>query len=190
MIERNQKGKLFVISGPSGVGKGTVITELLENDEDLTFSVSVTTRKPRNNEVNGKDYIFISREEFENRIKNDKFLEWAEVHGELYGTPRKQIEEELKRGKKVILDIDVEGAKQIIKTDIPKKTIFIMPPSEEELIRRLRERKTNSEKDIKMRLNQAKNEIKKQFSYDIVVENDNLKETVSKIRDIIKKEVI
>lgn len=185
MDESKKKGMLYVISGPSGVGKGTVIKEILSRDKNLALSVSVTTRKPRNGEINGKDYYFVNKEDFDNRIKNKEFLEWAEVHGSLYGTLRKDIEDYLKNGRKVILEIDVNGAKQIMEKAYPKKTIFIMPPSEKELNLRLKNRNTDAEDTINRRLMKAEKEIDEKERYDFVVENKEVMECASEILKII-----
>jgi len=186
MENKEQNGILYVISGPSGVGKGSVIKEILSQDKDLVLSISVTTRKPRDGEVNGKDYCFVSKKDFKNKIRNNEFLEWAEVHGQLYGTLKEFVEKHLNNKKKIILEIDINGANQVIKTNYPKKTIFITPPSEEELIRRLRERNTDTEGSIDKRLTQAKNEMREKEKYDYIIENKEIKNCAKKILDIIK----
>ena len=141
-------GNLFVISGSSGVGKGTVIKELLRIHPDLKLSVSCTTRKPREGEVHGKNYFFLSREEFLNCVENNEFLEWAEFSGNLYGTQKQYIIEKLEAGKNLILEIDTQGALNVKKIMPEALLIFILPPSIKELESRLRGRNTESEADI------------------------------------------
>ena len=162
-------GNLYVISGSSGVGKGTVIKELLRIHPDLKLSVSCTTRKPREGEVHGKNYFFLSREEFLNCVDNNEFLEWAEFSGNLYGTQKQYIIEKLKAGKNLILEIDTQGALNVKKIMPEALLIFILPPSIEELESRLRGRNTESEADIQKRLSFIKLEIEnsKNFDYEV-----------------------
>jgi guanylate kinase len=168
----------IVVSGPSGVGKGTVIKELLKQLPQLNLPVSYTTRPPRTGEKNGQDYYFVSEEEF---AKTD-FLEWAEVHGNKYGTPA------LNYTGDVLFEVDVQGAESI-KTKCPDcLTIFLLPPSEAELEKRLTKRKTEQPLDVKRRLQTAKKEAKKRWEADYLIVNDVLSDTVAKLIEIIKLE--
>lgn len=180
MIEKKE-GILFVVSGPSGVGKGTVINEVLKVITDINLSISYTTRPPRKNETNGKEYFFVSEEEFNRMIESGAFLEWAKVHGNLYGTPRSYIEEKLKNNEDVLLEIDTQGARQVKKAFPEGVFIFILPPSIDALLSRLYNRGTEDEKSIELRMNNAKNECREWEWYDYVVVN----ETISLSRDLI-----
>ena len=182
-----QEGLKIVLSGPSGSGKGTIVHELTKSDNFL-LSVSATTRLPRQGEEEGVHYFFRNREEFEQMIANDELLEYAEFCGNYYGTPRAFIENHVKNGKDVILEIDVQGAQQI--KDIYKDAIFIfvMPPNLIELKNRLVGRGTEDEEVIKRRLDRAKEELALYDGYDYVVINDNLAEAVSEIQDIVRVE--
>ncbi len=177
-------GKLYVISGASGVGKGTVIKGVFAVREDLEFSVSATTRPPRPSEVHGVHYYFISKEEFEEMIQKDGFLEYDAHAAAYYGTPIGQLEEKLRKGD-VILDVEPAGAK-IVREKRPDATlIFIMPPSMEELERRLRGRGDTSEEQIQLRMERAKWEMDQKDWYDHVVVNDKLEDCVQEILNII-----
>ena len=179
------KGKLLVLSGPSGVGKGTVVQRLLELDDNLALSVSATTREIRPGEVDGVHYFYISREEFEQKIKNDQMLEFTRYNGNYYGTIQNHVEEFLKNGKTVILEIEVDGAGQI-KKKIPEAiTVFLTAPSEAEVERRLRKRNTEDEETIQKRLKIAIDEMKKADSYDYVVCNDDVENAANRILDIL-----
>ena len=183
------KGKLFIISGSSGVGKGTLIKEFLKQAENIYLSVSSTTRKPREGEEHGKNYYFISREEFEQDVQNGDFLEWAEFSGNRYGTNKKRVEEVLNSGKNVLLEIEVQGAKQV-KTKMPEAVlIFILPPSLEELEKRLRGRGTESEEAIQKRLKAIEFESKESENYDYKVVNDTIDRAVAEILEIYTKKV-
>ena len=181
------KGKLFIISGSSGVGKGTIIKELLKKAGNLSLSVSSTTRKPREGEIHGKNYYFLSKEEFENAIKNDEFLEWAEFSSNKYGTSKTAVEELLNKGVNVLLEIEVQGALQV-KNKIPEAIlIFILPPSREELEKRLRGRGTESEEAILKRLNAIEFESKEAEKYDYKVVNDVVERAVDEILTIYER---
>ena len=182
-----QKGKLVVISAPSGTGKGTVINELLKLRPGFAFSVSATTRKPRQGEVNGIDYLFVSHEQFMEMIENDEFLEYARYVGEYYGTPAKPIKANIDLGITVILDIEVQGAKQVMTKDIDAITIFITAPDMAELEKRLRGRGTDSEEKIASRLERARQELEEMHCYDHIVINDNALCAAKKILSIIEK---
>jgi guanylate kinase len=182
-----QKGKLVVISAPSGTGKGTVINELLKLRPGFAFSVSATTRKPRAGEINGIDYLFVTHEQFMEMIENNEFLEYARYVGEYYGTPVKPIKTNIDLGITVILDIEVQGAKQVMTKDIEAITIFITAPDMAELENRLRGRGTDSEEKIASRLKQARHELKEMHHYDHVVVNDNASRAAEEILSIIEK---
>jgi len=178
-------GNLFVISGPSGVGKGTILQEVFKTLEDGWFSVSVTTRKARAGERDGIDYFFIDDNAFDDLIASEGLLEWAPVHAERYGTPRQPIEEHIARGEQVLLDIDVQGAIQIMEAMPECVTIFIEPPSLEVLEERLRGRGTDSEEQIVRRLREAVNEISLKPRYNYTVINDELMHATEEICSII-----
>ena len=170
-MRKGKRGVLFVFSGPSGVGKGTLKAKLFEEFADrIAYSVSATTRGPREGEVDGKDYFFISRQEFERRVKNNEFLEHAEFAGNCYGTPRAYVEKLLDSGMNVVLEIDVQGALQVMKSMPECVSVFILPPSFEELEHRLRGRGTENEEKVRERLETAKRELPyaPQYDYQIV----------------------
>lgn len=177
-------GLLIIISSPSGGGKTTVRNRLLSILPELVYSVSCTTRKPRSGEVEGRDYYFISKEDFVSKREGGEFLEWAEVFGFFYGTRVKDVDEALLQGKDVLLDIDTQGALQI-KAKKEAVLIFILPPSLEILKGRLYNRKTDSETEIGKRLKDARHELKCAHEYDYAVINDNIESTVDKIRSVI-----
>ncbi|HBY57052.1 MAG TPA: guanylate kinase [Candidatus Atribacteria bacterium] len=183
--KRKKRGLLFVVSGPSGVGKGTIREKIFEVFPDLKYSVSVTTRPLRKGERNGIDYYFISKDEFKKMIEENKFAEWALVHGEYKGTPLDFLIEQRQKGEDVLLEIDVQGAAQI-KNKFPEGIfIFIAPPSWKDLEERLRGRRTETEKDLERRLKDAFNEMKYAKNYDYLVVNDNIEDAVKKIESII-----
>ncbi|KUK14009.1 MAG: guanylate kinase [Synergistetes bacterium] len=187
-MKRN-RGKLFVISGPSGAGKGTLRRELFKAMPNLIYSVSVTTRKPRAGEVNGVDYFFITQEEFEKMRDNGELLEWAEVHGNLYGTPKGFVEEKLNQGKSVVLEIDVQGALQVKERFPEAVLIFILPPSKEELASRLKGRGTETPEELEIRLRNASWELDKRELYDYAVINDDVDRASSELIEIVKREI-
>lgn len=180
-------GKLFVISSPSGCGKGTLIAKLLGNNSNIWVSVSATTRKPRAGEVDGVNYYFLDKSDFKHMIKNDELVEWAEYSGNYYGTPKKYIDKHLNKGENVILEIEVQGAKNIKKMYPDSTLIFIKPPSMEELERRLRGRGTEDEDAIKKRLETAEIELLQTENYDYVVINDSLEDACRELEQIIFK---
>ena len=180
-----KRGVLFVYSGPSGVGKGTLKEKLFaEFGENLVFSVSATTRKARPGETDGVDYFFISRQDFENRIANNDFLEYAEYAGNLYGTPRSAVEAQLSRGVNVLLEIEVQGAMQVKRRMPESVSVFVLPPSFEELERRLRGRATETEEKILERLNTARGELAHAEKYDHRVVNVELDAAYAELRRI------
>ncbi len=182
------KGKLFIISSPSGGGKGTLIREILKIVPKVTLSVSFTTRPKRAGEEHGKDYFFISEPEFLNLIKKNAFLEYAKVHGHFYGTSREYVEEKLNAGQDVILEIDIQGARSIKKLPLETISIFIMPPSFQVLRERLIARGTESEGSLKIRLENAINEVEAYKEFDYVVINDNLHEAIENLKAIFVAE--
>lgn len=187
-----KKGLLIVLSGPSGVGKGTIRRELFKDKSlNLTFSISVTTRKPRKKEKDGVDYFFISKAEFEQKLKEGKLLEHVFFVGNYYGTPKEYVDELRNQGKNVFLEIEVEGAKQVMSkcNDEGFVSIFLLPPSLSELERRIRGRKSESEAIIQERLAKAKKEMNLKCNYQHVILNDNVKKATRKIAAIIKNKM-
>lgn len=188
-MKLNELGLLVVISGPSGVGKGTIRKALFNiPDNNFCYSVSMTTRKPRENEVNGLDYFFVSREEFEKRIKEGKFLEYAEFVGEYYGTPLDFIENKLDDGKEVIMEIEVQGALKVREKKPDAVFIFIVPPSKQALFDRLTNRGTEKSADIQRRVEKAEREYHLAYKYDYIVVNDDVANAADRIYAIIRAE--
>lgn len=179
------KGFLLVISGPSGVGKGTVVEKLLSDNEDLVLSTSVTTRYQRKGEIDGEDYYFIDNEEFTSMINNNELLEHAYVHGNFYGTPRRFVDEEIDKGHIVILEIDVQGAMQVKKNYENAAFIFIMPRRLKDIEKRLRNRGTESEEKISLRMQNSKKEMAYIKDYDYFVINHTVDRACEQIIDII-----
>ncbi|MHB1016933.1 MAG: guanylate kinase [Coriobacteriia bacterium] len=179
-------GSLFIISGPSGAGKGTLVDRLVTRVSGLWVSVSATTRAPRPGEVDGEDYIFLSREEFQRRIDEEDFLEWAEVHGNRYGTLRSTVEAHLAEGRDVILEIDPQGAFQV-KDSMPSSVlIFITAPSMSELERRIRKRGAETDEQVRTRLETAERELLLVGTYNHVVENDDVVRATERLADIVE----
>ena len=188
-MHKGKRGVLFVFSGPSGVGKGTLKAKLFEEIADrIAYSVSATTRGPREGEVDGKDYFFISRQEFERRVKNNEFLEHAEFAGNCYGTPRAYVEKLLDSGMNVVLEIDVQGALQVMKSMPECVSVFILPPSFEELEHRLRGRGTETEEKVRERLETAKRELPYAPQYDYqIVNGGDIEAAYQSLRDVFLK---
>ena len=185
--QKTEQGVLIIVSAPSGCGKSTVVRRLMEKRENLRFSVSATTRKPRAGETDGVDYFFVSRKEFMRMVDDEEFLEHAEYVGNCYGTPRAPVERQLKEGFDVYLDIDVQGAMQVKAIRPETLMIFLMPPSMEELERRIRGRSTEPEEIVQQRLAKAARELTMVGHYKYVVCNDDVKLAADIIRVIIKR---
>lgn len=182
------QGLLMVLSGPSGCGKGTVCDLLRQRNPNLTYSISATTRKPRPGEQDGVNYRFFTREQFKRQIKEDGFLEWAEVYGNLYGTPRTWVEEKLAAGKNVLLEIDTQGAMQVKASYPAGILLFLLPPNMEELRRRIDGRGTEGAEEKERRLQAARQEIAQIRNYDYLVVNDEVPQAVLRIEAILLAE--
>ncbi len=183
-----QKGMLIILSGPSGVGKGTVRQSLFERIDNIMYSVSMTTREPRKGEVDGTDYYFVSREEFFRNVRENNMLEWAEFVGNCYGTPLDKVNEVLNEGKNVLLEIEIQGALQVKEKVKDALFIFLMPTSLKELENRLRGRGSEPEHIVFERLEKAKRELPLRDNYNYVVINDSVDKACNQIIDIIKLE--
>jgi guanylate kinase len=175
---------MLVVSGPSGAGKSTICRRLLE-DPRVEFSVSATTRTPRRGEADGRDYIFLDKERFRAHIERGEFIEWAEVHGNLYGTLRAPMEDALARGKVYLVEIDVQGGTQLKALELPGVYVFIAPPNLKELRRRLEGRGTDAPEVVERRLRKANEEMMAQDHYDHVLVNDDLEATVERVRKLV-----
>ena len=185
-----KKGLLIVYSGVSGVGKGTILSKLMPmEDLNLAYSVSMTTRAPREGEVEGVNYFFVTKKRFLEAVKNGELLEHARFVGNDYGTPKEYVEKMREEGRNVVLEIEIRGAKQVVKKCPDALSIYIVPPSIEELERRLRERNSEDEETIMKRISKAKKEMKDIDFYEHVVCNDDLDQAVNEIREIILKEM-
>ena len=182
---KNQK-KLIIITGPSGVGKGTVVKEILGKDKNIWLSISATTRKPRQGEKEGENYYFLNQEKFKEMIEQNLFLEWAQFAGNYYGTPLSSVNEKIKKGFTVLLEIEVEGAKQIKEKFPNSLSIFLLPPDKAELEKRIRNRGTENEEAIKKRLSRANYEISASNQFDFALINNDVDDTTKKIINIIK----
>src|SRR3989344_1652728 len=184
-----RRGLLFILSSPSGAGKSTIARMLLEQDKHIALSVSVTTRPPRPGEIDGKDYHFIDEAEFHRLVEDNALLEWAKVFGHYYGTPKAQVKQGLREGQDFLFDIDWQGTQQLYQRaegDVVR--VFILPPSLEELHRRLRSRNTDTEEGIAGRMARAQDEISHWDGYDFVVINDNVENCFEKVRQILNSE--
>ncbi len=187
-MEKKKIGKLFIITGPSGVGKGTVLGKFFKTNKNAVYSISQTTRNPRPGEVHGVNYFFVTREEFENSIKNDEFLEWAKYSDNYYGTNKNQVLSALNSGSDVILEIETKGAKKIMDKFPDCITIFLKPPNFNELEKRLRGRNTEDEETIQKRLHEVKKELELSKNYKYTIENDEVENALEKLQKIYNKE--
>jgi guanylate kinase len=184
-----RRGLLFILSSPSGAGKTTITRALLERDSDLTVSVSVTTREPRPGEVDGKDYHFITKAEFDRMVENKELLEHAKIFGNYYGTPQAPVEEALEKSQDIIFDIDWQGTQQLkqkLVNDLV--TVFILPPSQDELERRLRSRKQDAETIIQERMKKASDEISHYSEYDYIIINTELERSIERAQAVLEAE--
>lgn len=179
-------GHIFVISAPSGAGKTTIIKKLLKDVQNIYMAVSCTTRAVRPQEEDGRDYHFVSRQEFDSLIKDRKFVEWAEVHGQKYGTLKSDVDGHIQKGVDVLLDIDTQGAEKVKKRYPDAVLIFLLPPSFDELERRLRDRGVNTEKDMETRINNARDEYSRRHEYNYQVVNETVEEAVQEVREIVE----
>ena len=187
-MSETRKGMLLVISGPSGTGKGTIINRLMEEDKSLVFSVSATTRAPRPGEIDGVHYHFVSNEKYDELVAEGAFVEYATVHGNRYGTLRSEVYQRLECGENVVLDIDVQGALNVIASEKEKVSIFILPPSMKVLRERLTGRGTETEEAVERRLHNAVWEISQKDYYEYKVINDDLEVCVRTLQAIIEAE--
>ncbi|MEM6614719.1 MAG: guanylate kinase [Cyanobacteria bacterium P01_C01_bin.72] len=184
-MSTQQSGKLIVITGPSGVGKGTLVRLLLKRYPQLRVSTSATTRKRRPGETDGVEYYFLSKKDFETAILNHELLEWAEYAGNYYGTPKAEVVEQIEQGNYILLEIELAGARAIANIFPAATRIFILPPSMEELEERIRARGTNSEESISKRLEIARQEIAASSEFDVEIVNDNLEQAIGKLENAI-----
>ena len=184
MDRSEHKGKLFIISGPSGAGKGTICKRLIDETK-VEISVSMTTRQPREGEVEGKSYYFTTKEEFLKKVEADGFLEWAEVYGNYYGTPKAKVDEKLSAGIDVVLEIDIQGALNVKEAYPEGIFIFILPPSMAELRKRITGRGSETEESLKLRLSQTLKEVSYIDKYDYCVVNGELEEAVTRVKSIV-----
>lgn len=185
-MENNSRvGNLFVVSGPSGAGKGTLLSQVIERIPDAWVSVSATTRSPRPGEIEGVHYFFLDTDHFKSLVEQDGFLEWAQVHDNYYGTLKQSVIDHMNAGDQVILEIDVQGALQVRKALPEAHLVFIEPPSLEELERRLRQRGTETEDVISSRMKTAEVELAQKMEYDVQVVNDNLERAVDELVEVI-----
>ena len=185
-MENNSRvGNLFVVSGPSGSGKGTLLSQVIERIPDAWVSVSATTRSPRPGEIEGVHYFFLDTDHFKSLVEQDGFLEWAQVHDNFYGTLKKSVVDHMNAGDQVILEIDVQGALQVRKALPEAHLVFIEPPSLEELERRLRQRGTETEDVISSRMKTAEVELAQKMEYDVQVVNDDLERAVDELVEVI-----
>jgi guanylate kinase len=182
------RGTLFVVSSPSGGGKGTIIRRVLEVVPNLSYSVSFTTRAPRQNEVNGREYFFVGLAQFEEMVAGGEFLEWACVHGNFYGTARRQVAEETGAGVDIVLEVDVQGAASVRKLLMDSVSIFILPPSYAVLRERLIARGTDSPEELEVRLRNAPDELRQYSSFDYVIFNDEVERAAAQLASVISAE--
>jgi guanylate kinase len=186
--EERTRGILFVVSSPSGGGKGTLIQRVLKEVPNLSYSVSYTTRVPRNGEVDGREYFFVTPDKFETMVEAGEFLEWAKVHGKLYGTSRQQVSRDVFEGRDIILEVDVQGAASVRELVADSVSIFILPPSVEILRQRLIARGTDSPEELELRLRNAPAELKHYQTFDYVIINDDVQRAAGQLNCIIEAE--
>jgi guanylate kinase len=184
----NKKGVLIIVSGPSGSGKGTLLSRLVNDEDDIFFSISATTRQPREEEINGKHYFFITKDEFIKNIEQGNMLEYAEFCDNFYGTPKDEVDKQLNLGKNVLLEIEVQGAMQVMKKCPDAVFIFIMPPSIKELLNRLMNRGTENANVVHKRIEKAKIEMEQANKYDFVVINDDIDRAYNELKKIIDEQ--
>lgn len=189
-MTQKKEALIIIVSAPSGSGKTTVVNRLLEKCEGVKRSISCTTRAPREGEKEGDDYIFLSQEDFKKKAEAGDFVEWEETFDNFYGTPKDQFTEALEKGEDIILSIDVKGARNVKKEFPESISVFIMPPSAEELAERLRNRNTDKESQVSLRLKESSREIEAADEYDYLVINDDLERSVEELRSIIEEERI
>lgn len=179
------KGRLIILTGPSGVGKGTILRLLLDRHPDIYLSVSATTRAPRSGEVDGRNYFFLTHAEFERMIAAGEFLEWAEFAGNYYGTPKRPVIAQIDRGQWVLLEIELQGARQVAEQFPEAFRVFLAPPSFEELEQRIRQRGQDSEASIQQRLAKAKQEVHAADEFDLRIVNDDLDQAIAQLEDAL-----
>ena len=185
---KNRKGLLFVVSAPSGAGKTTLCQEVVQSVTSIRHSISYTTREPRSGEVNGKHYFFVDELEFRKMLEQEKFLEWAEVHGHLYGTTQEVFEDFIHKGQDVILDIDCQGAKKLREKEVAGIYIYILPPSFETLKTRLKDRQSDTSEEVSRRLDRAQEEVRSFQEYHYLIVNDNFKNAKKALESIVLAE--
>ena len=186
-MSKSKKGEIIAVSAPSGGGKTTIVKQILKKFPEIVFSVSATTRPKRESEKNGIEYYFITEAEFKQKINNDEFVEWEKFYDYYYGTFKSVVEENVKNGKSVLLEVDVKGAISLKRIYPESHLIYITPPSFEELVKRLRERRTESESDIKKRIERAKMELSVKDKFDYFIDNKDLNKAINDTSDLINK---
>jgi len=186
-LGKSKKGEIIAVSAPSGGGKTTIVKQILKKFPEIVFSVSATTRPKRESEKNGVEYYFITEAEFKQKINNDEFVEWEKFYDYYYGTFKSVVEENVKYGKSVLLEVDVKGAISLKRIYPEAHLIYITPPSFEELVKRLRERRTESESDIKKRIERAKMELSVKDKFDYFIDNNDLNKAIKDTSDLINK---
>jgi len=186
-LGKSKKGEIIAVSAPSGGGKTTIVKQILKKFPEIVFSVSATTRPKRESEKNGVEYYFITEAEFKQKINNDEFVEWEKFYDYFYGTFKSVVEENVKYGKSVLLEVDVKGAISLKKIYPEAHLIYITPPSFEELVKRLRERRTESESDMKKRIERAKMELSVKDKFDYFIDNNDLNKAINDTSDLINK---
>ena len=184
---KSKKGEIIAVSAPSGGGKTTIVKQILKKFPEIVFSVSATTRPKRESEKNGVEYYFITEAEFKQKINNDEFVEWEKFYDYYYGTFKSVVEESVKNGKSVLLEVDVKGAISLKRIYPEAHLIYITPPSFEELVKRLRERRTESESDMKKRIERAKMELSVKDKFDYFIDNKDLNKAINDTSDLINK---